>query len=164
MIRPMTAEDIGHVQQIARITWNDTYKEIIPEDIQINFLTRTYSDAMLRKRMEKTCVLIAEYEGKPIGFLNYTKKDEDGDSELTAMYILPDYQHAGFGKKMMEHALESLRTAKKLFVYVDSRNEMARAFYEKQGFQLLDEFEEYFEGYPVETAQYVYYMHEAVLV
>ncbi|QTD39605.1 GNAT family N-acetyltransferase [Sporosarcina sp. Te-1] len=164
MIRPMTAGDIGHVQQIARITWNDTYQGIIPEDIQLDFLTRTYSDAMLRKRMEKTCVLIAEYEGVPIGFLNYTKEDEDGDSELTAMYILPTYQQAGFGKRLMEYALHSLRTAKQLFVYVDGRNEMARAFYERQGFQLLEEFEEYFEGYPVETAQYVYYIHEPVLV
>ena len=25
MIRPMTAGDIGHIQQIAHITWNDTY-------------------------------------------------------------------------------------------------------------------------------------------
>ena len=45
-------------------------------------------------------MLVAECEkGTPIGFLNFTKKDEDGDSELTAMYILPTYQHSGLRKK-----------------------------------------------------------------
>ena len=56
-----------------------------------------------------------------------------------------------------------LEDAKQLFVYVDSRNTAGRAFYEKQGFELLDVFEEIFEGYPVETAQYVYYIHKPVL-
>ena len=163
MIRLMKAEDIGHVQKIAHITWNDTYQGIIPEDIQTDFITRSYSHAMLLKRMEKTCVLVAEHEGMPIGFLNYTKEDEDGDSELTAMYILPKYQKTGYGKKLMDYALHSLRQAKQLFVYVDGRNESARKFYESQGFHLLDVFEEYFEGYPVETAQYVYYLCEPAL-
>ena len=49
-----------------------------------------------------------------------------------------------------------LPDAEQLFVYVDVRNQAGRAFYEKQGFELLDVFEELFEGHPVETAQYVY--------
>jgi ribosomal protein S18 acetylase RimI-like enzyme len=161
----MTTEDISYIQQIAHITWNDTYAGIIPENIQKAFINSTYSDAMLMKRMEKTHVLIAECEqGTPIGFLNFTREDEDGDSELTAMYILPAYQHTGYGKKLFDSTLSMLGNAKQLFVYVDSRNTAGRAFYEKQGFELLEIFKEYFEGYPVETAQYVYYIHEPVLV
>ena len=49
--------------------------------------------------------------------------------------------------------------AQQLFVYVDERNAIGRAFYEKQGFELLDVFEENFEGHPVVTAQYVFYIH-----
>ncbi|WP_432361752.1 GNAT family N-acetyltransferase [Sporosarcina sp. UB5] len=164
MIRPMTTDDISYIQHIAHITWNDTYKGIIPENIQTAFINRSYSDAMMMKRMEKTHMLIAECkQGTPIGFLNFTREDEDGDSELTAMYILPSYQHAGYGKKLFEYTISMLQNAKQLFVYVDSRNEVGRAFYEKQGFKLLEVFEEHFEGYPVETAQYVYYIHKPVL-
>ncbi|WP_239433470.1 GNAT family N-acetyltransferase [Sporosarcina sp. ACRSL] len=160
----MTNEDIAYIQHIAHVTWNDTYAGILPENIQTAFINRSYSDAMMMKRMEKTHVLIAECdEGTPIGFLNFTKEDEDGDSELTAMYILPSYQQSGYGKKLFDTTLSMLRNAKQLFVYVDSRNTAGRAFYEKQGFELLEVFEEYFEGYPVETAQYVYYIHEPVL-
>lgn len=164
MIRPMTAADIGYIQHIAHITWNDTYAGIIPENIQTSFIDRSYSDAMMMKRMEKTHMLVAECEqGTPIGFLNFTREDEDGDSELTAMYILPSYQHSGYGKKLFDYTVSMLGNAKKLFVYVDSRNTSGRTFYEKQGFELLEVFNEYFEGYPVETAQYVYYIHQPVL-
>ncbi|MFJ7935016.1 GNAT family N-acetyltransferase [Sporosarcina sp. NPDC096371] len=160
----MTAKDSAHVQRIARITWCETNRDLIPEEIQHDFINRSYSNAMMMKRMEKTIILIAECQGIPIGFANFTKKDEDGDSELTAMYILPSHQHMGYGEKLFEHALSMLNDAKQLFVYVDSCNLIGRAFYEKQGFELLEVFEEDFEGHPVETAQYVYYIHKPVLI
>ena len=156
MIRLMTSKDIEHVQQIARVTWRDTYSDIIPEELQTLFLDRSYSDRMLMMRMERTAMLIAERDGVPIGFANVTKVDEDGDAELTAMYILPPHQKSGYGKKLFHKALATLKSASQVFVYVDQHNENGRAFYEKQGFTLVDIFEETFEGHPVKTAQYVY--------
>lgn len=164
MIRLMTTKDCVHVKQIARKTWSVTYQDIIPEEIQKQFIDRFYSHAMMEKRMEKTNVLIVEEQGVPIGFANFTKKDEDGDSELTAMYILPEYQHAGFGEKLFKSTLSMLQDAQQLFVYVDARNAIGRAFYEKHGFKLLDVFEEDFQGHPVRTAQYVYYIQTPVPV
>jgi ribosomal protein S18 acetylase RimI-like enzyme len=164
MIRLMTAKDSAHVQHIARITWHETYKGLIPDEIQKKFIDCSYSNAMMQKRMEKSTVLIAESEGMPIGFANFTHKDEDGDSELTAMYILPSHQHIGYGEKLFQYALSMLNDAKQFFVYVDGRNLRGRAFYEKQGFELLDVFEEDFEGHLVETAQYVYTIHNPVLI
>jgi len=163
MIRPMTAMDSMHVQQIVFKTWNETYKDIIPAEIQKNIINRSYSEAMLLKRMEKTYVLVAECEGIPIGFSSFTKIDEDGDSELTAMYILPSHQKMGYGKQLVEYSLALLSDAQQLFVYVDERNTIGRAFYEKLGFALLDVFEEYFEGYPVVTVQYVFCIHSPAL-
>ncbi len=68
MIRPMTSKDIEHVQQIARVTWRETYYGIIPEELQTTFLEHSYSDMMLLMRMKKTKMLIAESEGVPVGF------------------------------------------------------------------------------------------------
>ena len=164
MIRPMTSKDIEQVQQIIRFTWRETYYDIIPEELQTRFLDRSYSDMMLQMRMERTDVLIAESEGVPVGFANFTKIDVDGDAELTAMYILPSHQKLGYGKRLFQVALSMLTNASQLYVYVDGRNTNGRAFYEKQGFQLLDVFNEEFEGHPVETAQYVYYCKNAILL
>src|SRR5690625_2207384 len=156
MIRLMTSKDIKYVQQIAAETWRATYEDIIPEDVQLRFLNQSYSDIMLLKRMEKTLMLIAECDGIPIGFANITPIDEDGDAELTAMYILPAYQQDGYGQQLFQTALARLAEAKQLFVYVDNQNAIGKNFYEKQGFQLISTFSETFIGHPVETAEYVY--------
>lgn len=164
MIRPMKFNDIEHVQQIARVTWRETYNNILPEELQIRFLDHSYSDMMLMMRMERTNVLIAECDGVPVGFANFTKVDEDGDAELTAMYILPKHQQTGYGKKLFQSILSTLAHASQVYVYVDGRNTNGRGFYEKQGFKLLEVFPETFEGHPVETAQYVYTCKSTVLL
>lgn len=156
MIRLMTYIDIEDVQKIAFETWRETYKNIIPQDLQTLFLNRNYSDMMLMKRMEKTIMLIIEREGVPIGFANFTITDVDGDSELTAMYILPNYQKNGYGKKLLQEVLTKLSDANKLFVYVDEQNKIGRNFYQQQGFKFVETFDEHFENFPVRTSQYVY--------
>lgn len=156
MIRAITLEDLTTVQQIAKISWNDTYKGIIPEEIQNLFLDKAYSNTMLAKRMEKTIFLLAEYENNVVGFANFTYVDEDGDAELTAIYVLPEFQQLGLGKKMLLAGLSEMPTGKQLFVYVESENTSARIFYERFGFECLEEFDEYFEGHPLSTAKYVY--------
>lgn len=163
MIRPMEYTDIMHVQRIARETRSKTINGIIPVKIQTDFINRSYSEAMVLKRMEKTHMVVAESEGIPIGFACFTMKDEDGDSELTEMYILPSHQHNGYGKKIFQYMLSILQDAQQLFVYIDANNWLGRTFYEMQGFILLDLLDEYFEGHPVETAQYVYYIKNSVL-
>lgn len=156
MIRATTLDDISTVQQIAKISWNETYRNIIPEHIQALFLEKAYSNTMLAKRMEKTIFLIAEYKGQPAGFASFTYVDEDGDAELTAIYILPEYQQLGYGKKLLQAGLEEMHSGRQLFVYVESENKNARAFYEYFGFECLEEFDEYFEGHPLSTAKYMY--------
>lgn len=156
MIRSMTSDDIEDVQYIAFETWKKTYQNSIPEDIQHHFLSDNYSARMLLKRMEKTMMLIAECDGVPIGFANFTTVDGDGDAELTAMYILPAYQKSGYGQTLFQVALSKLADAKQLFVYVDNQNVIGKNFYEKQGFQLQNIFSESFGGHPVETAEYIY--------
>ncbi|MFF2753881.1 GNAT family N-acetyltransferase [Psychrobacillus sp. NPDC058041] len=156
MIRAITLEDLTTVQQIAKISWNDTYKGIIPEEIQQLFLDKAYSNTMLAKRMEKTIFLLAEYENNAVGFANFTYVDEDGDAELTAIYVLPEFQQLGLGKKMLLAGLNKMPTGKQLFVYVECENRGARIFYERFGFECLEEFDEYFEGHPLSTAKYVY--------
>lgn len=155
MIRATTLQDISIVQQIAKISWNDAYKNIIPDDVQELFLNKAYSNTMLAKRIEKTIFLLAETEGKAIGFANFTYVDEDGDSELTAIYLLPEYQKNGYGNKLLHAGLREMKNVQQLYVYVESKNDSARGFYENFGFECLEEFDEYFEGHSISTAKYV---------
>lgn len=156
MIRPMTVKDITHVQQIVHETWEKTYDGIIPKEHQKHFLDRTYSEMMLMKRMEKTTMLITEHEGQPIGFANLTFADADGDSELTALYILPTYQQVGYGKQLFQSILSQLANAKQLSIYVDEQNTIGQNFFKKEGCQFVEVFDEFFENHPVKTIHYVY--------
>ncbi|PSL28811.1 ribosomal protein S18 acetylase RimI-like enzyme [Planomicrobium soli] len=155
MIRTGTTEDISSVQEIAYTSWSDTYDGIIPSPVQKSFLDKSYSFPMMEMRLKKTIMLLAEHEGRPVGFANFTKVDEDGDAELIAIYLKPEYQRNGYGKKLLTSGL-SLLNGSQLFVYVESANMKGRYFYEANGFKFVEEFEELFEGYPLQTAKYVY--------
>lgn len=156
MIRTGTSKDITAVQEIAHISWNDTYQDIIPVNIQQSFLDKSYSVPMMEMRLKKTILLLAEHEGEPIGFANFTKLDDDGDSELIALYLKPEHQRHGYGKKLLDSGLTYLLDGSNLFVYVESENKKGRSFYESNGFEFVEEFEELFEGHPLQTAKYVY--------
>ncbi|MBT2584027.1 GNAT family N-acetyltransferase [Planococcus sp. ISL-109] len=156
MIRKGIPADIASVREIAHISWNDTYAGIIPSPIQQKFLEQSYSTPMLEMRMERTLLLLAEQDGQAIGFANFTKVDEDGDAELIAMYMKPEHQRSGYGKQLLVDGLSHLKGGQQLFVYVESENTKGRNFYEANGFQLLEEFEELFEGHPLQTAKYVF--------
>jgi len=162
MIRQTTLQDISIVQQIARLSRNATYKHIIPDYVQDIILEKTYSSMMLAKQLEKSIFLMAEYNNKPIGFASFTRVDEDGDAELTAIYILPEYQKLGFGKQLIEAGLSKMTNGKQLFVYIESDNLNARLFCEEFGFELLEEFYEYLEDHLISTSKYVYLLKTPV--
>lgn len=163
MIRIGTSKDISAVQEIARVSWNDVYEGIIPADIQKRFLEKSYSVPMLDMRLKRTTLLIAEQDGVPVGFANFTKTDQDGDAELIAIYLKPDAQGIGYGKKLLHSGLSYLDPGTRLFVYVESENRSGRNFYEAMGFQFVEEFEELFEGHPLQTSEYVYLHQEPAL-
>ncbi len=159
----MKLDDIPAVQQIAKISWNDTYEGIIPIDVQNLFIEKAYSTAMLMKRLEKTSVYVAVHQEElVVGFANFTRVDEDGDAELTAIYLLPAYQRLGYGKRLIAEGLQSIHHAQQLFVYVESENIKGRTFYESNDFTCIEEFDELFEGHPLSTAKYVRYLKTPV--
>lgn len=163
MIRTGTPQDITSVQEIAHISWSDTYEGIIPSQIQKSFLNKSYSNAMMEMRLERTIMLMAEHEGEAIGFANFTKVDEDGDAELIAMYLKPEHQRNGYGRQLLHSGLSYLLNGSQLFVYVESENKKARCFYEANGFEFVEEFDELFEGHPLKTVKYVYNMKAPVI-
>lgn len=164
MIRTGTIDDIASVQEIAYISWNDTYEGIIPSPIQKSFLDKSYSTPMMEMRLKKTIMLVATHEGEPVGFANFTKLDQDGDAELIALYLKPEYQRSGYGKQLLTSGLSYLLDGSELSVYVEAENEKGRNFYEATGFEFVEEFEDLFEGYPLRTAKYVYNLRTPAFV
>ncbi len=152
-IRNMTEKDIPKIQNIAKLSWHDTYEGIIPLHIQDNFLEMAYSSSMLEKRLALTKMYVAEFEDQVVGFANFSKPDENGIAELAAIYLLPDYQNLRIGSTLIKHGISQMEGIKFIDVVVEKENKVGYNFYKKFGFVVQDEFEDDFDGHILQSVR-----------
>lgn len=151
-IRNMTEKDIPKIQNIAKLSWHDTYEEIIPLHIQDNFLEMAYSISMLEKRLALTNMYVAEFDDQVVGFANFSK-DENGIVELTAIYLLSDYRNLRIGSALIKHGVSRMEGIKFIDVVVEKENKVGYNFYKKFGFVVQDEFEDDFDGHILQSVR-----------
>ena len=63
-VRELSVRDLRAVQEVARITWAETYRGMIPDDERTSFVERAYSEEALRLRMETGVFLVAVRGGE----------------------------------------------------------------------------------------------------
>ncbi|QDQ03276.1 GNAT family N-acetyltransferase [Lysinibacillus fusiformis] len=148
----MQVDDIIFVQEVAKSSWHDTYEGIIPKEIQDRFLQVAYSEETLIKRLHKSPFLVAELEGSLVGFANFSTIN-DGQAELYAIYLSPNLQHKGIGTALLEKGIQALEGATNLTVCVEKDNTIGRHFYQAKGFQLVEEFDDLFDGHVLKTVR-----------
>lgn len=146
-IRKMEKRDIRGVQAVAKASWESTYDKIIPSDVQERFLQSAYNEGMMLKRMEISSLYVAETNEEIIGFANFSAVKQNGDSELGAIYLLPEYQGVGIGTALLQQGLQNLDGAKVLFISVEKENAVGIDFYLARGFQMQHEFEDDLNGH-----------------
>ncbi|MCP8969351.1 GNAT family N-acetyltransferase [Ectobacillus ponti] len=153
-IRNAVDTDIAQVQYVAKASWHDTYEGIIPMEIQEAFLRYAYSDDIMKQRMQTSCLLVAERGEHIVGFINLSSPDEQKQVELFALYLLPGQQRKGIGKALLLAAIQRM-DASSLYVNVETDNLKGRSFYEKQGFKVVDVFDDDFDGHILKTTRMV---------
>ncbi len=80
-------------------------------------------------------VWLAEEAGRLLGFLAVARSERHGWEVLEKLYVDPDAQNRGVGTALLDQA-KALRPDG-FVLWVFQRNEDARRFYERQGFQLV---------------------------
>lgn len=154
-IRESKLTDLKQIQQIAKLSWNDTYEGIIPRDIQDSFIQSAYSDEMMARRIANSLLLIAETEEKVIGFANFSHVRDLGKVELAAIYLHPECKGHGIGTALLNKGIEILEGAKEIYINVENDNEIGKSFYQAKKFDVIEEFEENFEGHMLQTIRMV---------
>lgn len=153
IIRKMVREDIEEVQAVARESWHATYEGIIPLTVQDNFLDNAYSDDMMDRRLAHSLVFVAEVDDQLVGFANYAKANDQGEVELAAIYIYPEYQGAGIGTALLKARVEGINRIERIWIDVVKENTIGRNFYKAKGFQIVKEFEDNFDGHLLQTVR-----------
>ena len=113
-IRKKLKEDCFKVHHVTVISWNETYKGIIPDDFLKNMLV---DEKKIAKKIyyefdnKDYFSLVLEVDNVIVGFANYGSSSENIENcgEIFALYILKDFQGYGFGKKLVEACIQELK-------------------------------------------------------
>lgn len=145
-VRFARQEDADAIAHVRITTWKIAYQGLIPQEI-LDQLDVSADSLRWHERLANLPVdrrlFVAETDEKPgsskvIGFTACgPNRDADPEykAELYALYVLPDYQGAGVGKKLVYCAVEWLRAQgyERMLIYVLRDNQPARKFYEALG-------------------------------
>ena len=149
-LRLATVADAEAIAAIRIEGWRTTYRGMIPDsyldemDMNENVLHwRTILQALPAKE-DSLCVYVAVSEDEIVGFVSAMKLPEpklDKDGEINAIYIRPQWQRCGIGKRMLHKAARSLQAmgCTSCVIWVIDGNSQARNFYEELGGEILIE-------------------------
>jgi ribosomal protein S18 acetylase RimI-like enzyme len=141
-IVPATINDIEAIRAIAKNTWPHAYGKILSAEQLDYMLEKMYSNESLALQFSTGNVFIlAKINQDIVGFASWSPADQQkGIYHLQKIYVLPSEQGKKTGSKLLDYILEDIlnKSGKYLRLNVN-RNNVARYFYEKLGFSIIEE-------------------------
>ena len=115
IIRKKEQNDCKSIAHVVTISWNETYKKIVPE----SFLKNMYINEDERARNsfnlfneQENHEFVLEVDGEVVGFINVGESEDNNFpdyGEICALYIISKYKGYGFGKKLFNAGIEELK-------------------------------------------------------
>src|SRR5688572_931129 len=108
-IRKASVQDYPLIQQLAQLTWPDTFKEILSKEQIVYMLEMMYSIVSLTEQVEKKGhkFILAKSEVDYLGFASYEINYKGvSKTKIHKIYILPEAQGRGVGKLLILHIAE----------------------------------------------------------
>ena len=142
-IRKASITDISTIRDLAAITFPHTYSTILSSEQIAYMMEWMYSEQSLRRQMteEGHIYFIALQDNIPMGYLSIQPEGKDV-FHLQKLYILPDFQGLGWGKRMFLHAtnvIKELHPAPCRMLLNVNRHNRALHFYQKMGMTRVSE-------------------------
>ncbi|MFC4077350.1 GNAT family N-acetyltransferase [Salinithrix halophila] len=159
-IRPVRESDLSEIQKVARKAWLHTYRGILPKESILKFISHAYSLDNLRKAWKKDCnkpqrqFYVATENNRIVGYGEMVER-EPGKYELTRIYILPEFQGRGIGKRLLNQLMETADPLQCMFAWVEKENISGRSFYQSMDFHAEEEVEDNFFGTVTKLLKYV---------
>lgn len=137
-IRQATLDDITDVRYVGICAWPPTYGPIYGPKYVVDGLDEYWSDAAIRNDITAGQIDVAVIDGRCVGVSQVAPLDSD--LVLWKLYVLPEFQRAGVGRRLMDAAKERARAQGcDLLTEYASRNARVGQFYRRQGFTETDD-------------------------
>jgi L-amino acid N-acyltransferase YncA len=120
------------LQRIDAVTWSSAVSPVPPPEENRSFFDSTSADE----------VLVAEFNGRVAGYVElgpfYKIKASAHVLELKSLAVCPDQQRRGFGRLLVEAAIDAARRrkARRIVLRVLEPNGTARRLYAECGFKI----------------------------
>lgn len=141
MVRRATPEDAALLADIHVTSWQDTYRGVFPDEF-LSGLDRAPRESWFEARIRAGESILVDPDEHPRGFCWYgpvrAEAEGQGWAEVYAIYAFPDAWGEGHGHRLLTAAAGDMANSgyERAFLWVLDRNQRARAFYERQGWQL----------------------------
>lgn len=138
-MRLLEREELSVVKSLAFDIWPRVYDYMISSEQIAYMLSMMYNlDKLQQQWGEGVKFVVLEVEGMPQGFVSFEEKADC--IFLQKLYLRPEMQGQGFGKKMLQVAVDFAIDSKKLSIELTvNRNNKSLEFYMSQGFQIKEE-------------------------
>ncbi|AYA75966.1 GNAT family N-acetyltransferase [Bacillus sp. Y1] len=143
-IKKCTLKDLHQLQEISYETFNETFKDQNSPENMIAYLERAFNLNQLEKELSNISseFFFVYFDNEVAGYLKINSNDAQSEEmgvealEIERIYIKTKFQKHGFGKYLLNKAMEIAmeRHKKEIWLGVWEKNENAIAFYKKMGF------------------------------
>jgi len=146
-IRTAKPQDAAGIARVRVTTWKIAYRGLIPQEIldqqDIGVDTLRFQEILSNLPAGRNTFVaeVAESQGQPAEIAGFascgTERDSDPEysGELYALYVLPEFQGRGIGRRLVQAAADFLKgqNHQRMVIYVLRDNLPSRKFYEAIG-------------------------------
>ena len=138
-LRLLEREELNVVRALAYDIWPRVYDYMISQEQISYMLSLMYDIDQLKEQwLEGVKFVLLEVEGIPQGFVVFEEKENC--VFLHKLYLRPEMQGEGFGKKMLQVVIDFAQDCKKPNIELTvNRNNKFLDFYLSRGFQIKEE-------------------------
>ena len=158
----LPSDDLHKISYVYEQSWKYAYKNIIPQEYLDSIPVGHWADRICRDGWNN---LVAIENETIIGTscLSKSRFARYGDhGEIISIYLLPEYMGKGYGKLLLDRAIDELRKLghRDILLWVLAYNHRARRFYERYGFVPNGEkLQDNIGGRDLTEVMYVYQLH-----
>lgn len=141
-IRRATPNDIEGIRTVAGASWESDYPFLTRESLHQG-IDEWYTHNRIQRALSNpsTLILVAEEDGRPVGFSHVWANFRRGEGNILRLYVHPQYRGRGIGRSLYDESAATLASEGivRLRAETLAENALGNDFYRSLGFAKISE-------------------------